>query len=47
MADFIVLAAIIVNENFKQELIVIGMNSMAVNHTAEDIKKEIKFLINS
>ncbi len=45
MADFIGL--IIVNENFKQELIVFGMNSMAGNHTAENIKKEIEFLINS
>ena len=46
-ADFIGLAAIVINESFRQELIVIGKNPMTGNHTAENIKKEIEFLINS
>ena len=47
MADFIGLAAIIVNESFKQELLVIGMTSMTGNHTSENIKNQIEFLVNS
>jgi hypothetical protein len=39
MADFIGLAAIIINECFQQELLVIGFNPMTGNHTSENIKK--------
>lgn len=45
MADFLGLAALIKNANDKQELIVIGMQSMN-DHTAENIKEAIENLVN-
>ena len=47
MADFLGLAAIIINNCFEQELLIIGMGSMTGNHSAENIKREIESLVNS
>jgi hypothetical protein len=47
LADFIALAAIIVNESFEKELLVIGMAPMSGDHTAENVKFEIEKIVNS
>ena len=47
LADFIALAAIIVNESFEKELLVIGMAPMSGDHTAENVKFEIEKNVNS
>ena len=46
MADFIALAAIIVNQFKERELMVIGMIGMPGNHTSENFKKALESLIN-
>ena len=46
MADFLALAAIIVKDNDKPELCVIGMKSMEGDHTAEHIKIVIEDIVN-
>ena len=46
IADFIALCAMILNKNHHHEFLVIGMTSMPGNHTAENIKKVLEYLIN-
>ena len=46
MADFIGLAAVIINEELQQEFLIIGMDGMAGNHIAENIKEAIENLVN-
>jgi len=46
-ADFLALGAVIINEFFEQELIVIGMKSMGGDHTAENIQTVLETIINS
>jgi hypothetical protein len=47
MADYIALAAVIVNQKYEQELLVIGMNGMSGDHVAEVVKFELESIINS
>ena len=44
MADFMGLAAVFINEDLKQEFLIIGMNGMNGSHTAEivKLKKQLK-----
>jgi hypothetical protein len=46
-ADFLALAAVIVNKFYQHEFLVIGMTSMSGSHTAENIKIVLEKLINS
>jgi len=45
-ADFLALAALIVNKFKKQELIVLGMKPMNGNHTAESFKIAVEDIVN-
>ena len=45
-ADFLALAVLILNQNSKQELMVLGMEPMAGHHTAESIKVVIEDIVN-
>jgi hypothetical protein len=47
MADFIGLAAVIVNKFKEREFFVIGMMGMPGNHTAENVKYAIEHLVNN
>ena len=47
IADFLALAAILVNKFFQHEFLVIGMRSMSGSHTAENIKIVLEEIINS
>ena len=47
LADFIALAAFIVNEFFAKELLVVGMGPMSGDHSAENVKIEIEKIVNS
>jgi len=46
-ADFLALAALIVNEQDKAELLVLGMSPMNGIHTAESVKPAIENIVNS
>ena len=46
MADFFALGSLIVNQNLKPELLVIGMRSMNGDHTAENLKVVIEEIVN-
>ena len=45
-AHFLGVAAIIINNCFEQELLIIGMACMTGNHSPENIKREIELLVN-
>ena len=46
LADFLALGVLILNQYHKQELFVIGMESMGGNHTSEAIKGVLEEIIN-